>query len=809
MSDSLNVLIVEDSEDDALLVLRELRSGDFDPIWERVETPKALGKALTSRPWDVIISDYRLPAFNASVVLKIVQQSQLDIPFIVVSGTIGETLAVEMMKAGAHDYLMKDNLSRLSEAVRREVRDAQIRAERERATLELDRTKERLQLAIEGSGIGLWDWSIQTGAMTLNERWAEMVGYTLEELEPIGIETWRKYIHPQDWQTLNIALEEHFQHKTQVYECELRMNHRSGYWIWVLARGKVVEWDATGQPLRMTGTHLDLTERKRAEVALQRLNRELEDRVQWRTAALQQSEHRLREAQQVARLGSWELDIVTKQLTWSAEVFRIFGLDPDRPEPTYEELFYYFPHDERIRFKQLVDRAIHFAEPYETDFQILRADGSCGYIFAKGQLGYTPEGEVNRLFGIAMDISDRKQVEATLQKTNAELARATRLKDEFLASMSHELRTPIAAILGMSDVLKEEIFGELNQKQRHYIDVISQSGNHLLSLINDILDLAKIESGKLELQLEPILVPILCSSSLSFVKQMAHNKNIKLATRLFPSDIGEINVDRLRIEQALINLLSNAVKFTPAGGQVVLEVKQDLERAVIYFSVSDTGIGIAPEDMPKLFESFVQIDSSLNRQYNGTGLGLALVKQIVELHKGSVKVESTLGQGSCFTIELANCFVGARSASQSHPIESSSTPVNQALPQLQNSSALILLAEDNQTNIDTFSEYLTHAGYTMLIAMNGLEAIDLAALHQPDLILMDIQMPGMDGLEATRQIRTFPELVNTPIIALTALAMSGDRERCLAAGANEYLTKPLKLRKLTETIEKLLAARKE
>ncbi|HEY9648166.1 MAG TPA: PAS domain-containing protein, partial [Chroococcidiopsis sp.] len=236
MSDPLNLLIIEDSEDDALLVLLELRRGGFDPTWQRVETADALRAALAENPWDIVISDYRLPGFEAPAALAIVQQSQLNIPFVVVSGTIGELAAVELMKTGAHDYLMKDNLVRLSEVVRRGMREFQMRAERAQAAIALNEAKERLHLAIEGSSIGLWDWSIPTGTVTLNDRWAEMIGYTLEDLATTTIETWQNQVHPDDLSKASQILEQHFAQAVPTYECELRMQHRLGHWVWVLSR---------------------------------------------------------------------------------------------------------------------------------------------------------------------------------------------------------------------------------------------------------------------------------------------------------------------------------------------------------------------------------------------------------------------------------------------------------------------------------------------------------------------------------------------------------------------------------------------
>ncbi len=269
MSDSLAILMVEDSEDDALLVQRELKRGGFSLTWERVQTAAELRSALASCTWDVVISDYRLPGFDAPAALEIVKQSQIDLPFIIVSGTIGEELAVAMMKAGAHDYLMKDRLTRLPEAVRREVREAKMRAERKRAAIALEVAENRLQLAVEGSGIGLWDWPVQTGNLILNARWAEIVGYTLDELEPITINTWQQLVHPEDLPIARSEIDRHFRQEIPRYKCELRLHHASGHWVWVLDQGRVVEWNEAGQPLRMTGTTMDITDLKGAEARLQ------------------------------------------------------------------------------------------------------------------------------------------------------------------------------------------------------------------------------------------------------------------------------------------------------------------------------------------------------------------------------------------------------------------------------------------------------------------------------------------------------------------------------------------------------------
>ncbi len=418
------------------------------------------------------------------------------------------------------------------------------------------------------------------------------------------------------------------------------------------------------------------------------------------------------------------------------------------------------------------------------------------------------------------DITDRKQVEEQLLLTNTEPIRATRLKDEFLANMSHELRTPLNAILGMAESLQDEILGILNERQKKSVNTIERSGYHLLELINDILDLAKIEAGKLELHLQENIVQTICHDSLTFVRQLALKKNIRLLTQI-PSNPISICVDELRIRQALINLLTNAVKFTPEDGSITLEVQtlhiphldtqNNSPQDFIDFSVIDTGIGIDQQDIGRLFQTFVQIDSDLNRKYTGTGLGLSLVKRIAELHHGTVFLESKVNEGSKFTIRLPyepklysplpQTLVEAPSASSISTLSSSPLPIELGL-----NSKLILIVDDNEANISSMWDYLRSRGYRLLSAHNGQAAVDVANAEKPNLILMDIQMPEMDGLEAIKIIRSNPELVSTPIIALTALAMSGDRERCLQVGATEYLTKPFKLKHLSETIQTLLSS---
>jgi signal transduction histidine kinase/ActR/RegA family two-component response regulator len=444
---------------------------------------------------------------------------------------------------------------------------------------------------------------------------------------------------------------------------------------------------------------------------------------------------------------------------------------------------------------------------------------ACGETCIESDEHIRSKDEISHLTTAFFNMMDRQQhLLQQLQQANVQLIESHRLKDSFLANMSHELRTPLNAILGMTEGLQDSMFGTVNDRQLNALQIVESSGNHLLELINDILDLAKIESGQIELDCAPASLPPIVQSSLEFVKPQASKKQIQIAIKLAPN-LPDLLVDERRMRQVLINLLNNAVKFTPTGGSVTLEVTQlhsilnktidtaDTAQDYLQIAVSDTGIGIAPENIQKLFQPFIQIDSALNRQFEGTGLGLALVKRIVELHGGHVGLTSELGVGSCFTILLPCLPISnpqTAMVTENLPVKTSELELSNTYKDVRQD--FLILVVDDEVNSMTVSSYLKAKGYRILLATDRQQAIDLTKEHHPDLILMDIQMPVIDGIEAIKQIRLDPDLVNIPIIALTALAMAGDRERCLEAGANEYLAKPVKFRQLNTAIQQILAS---
>ena len=341
---------------------------------------------------------------------------------------------------------------------------------------------------------------------------------------------------------------------------------------------------------------------------------------------------------------------------------------------------------------------------------------------------------------------------------------------------------------------------------------IEQSGRHLLALINDILDVSKVEAGKLELQIGRVNVESLCQASLALTRQEAQKKRLRMSLSL-DSSVATIAADERRLKQGLVNLLNNAVKFTPEGGEIGLECVGDTAAHMVRFTVWDSGVGIDADDLPNLFHPFVQLDSGLSRQHAGTGLGLALVRRLTELHGGGVTVDSLPGSGSRFSVALPLGGTKEHDQRQEAAAEKESREEREPFEPdgKQEKSArepLILIAEDNEDNIDIVSQYLRRHRFRVLIAREGTETIQSAQEQDPDLVLMDIRLPGMNGLEVIRRMRESVSLRGIPIIALTALAMPGDRERCLLAGANEYLSKPVSLKSLVETIQLHLTDRR-
>lgn len=393
-----------------------------------------------------------------------------------------------------------------------------------------------------------------------------------------------------------------------------------------------------------------------------------------------------------------------------------------------------------------------------------------------------------------------------------EFMRALRMKDEYFAHMSHELRTPLTSILSITEAMKLGLCGPLSEEQQSMMQLMEDSGQYLLTLLNDTLDLAKIEAGRMELHIEPVDIEEICHKAVQVVKQIAREKGQQVLVQC-AKQTRFMHADALRLVQLLVNLLMNAVKNTPQGGQVGLKVSGNRTEKTIDFAVWDKGIGIPSDKLPLLFKPFTQVGSGSIPRRAGTGLGLSLVRRITEMHGGCVTVTSDVGKGSCFTITLPWEDVVTQQKSQN----------NRAVPQLQaqasadltiptepsqspeaGSKGRVLVVDDNDVVVIQLSKYFTSLGYEVITAFDGATAIERAIEHSPHLIFMDIQMPGIDGVSATRFLRRQQMTAQTPIIALTALVMPGDRERCLNAGMTDYYNKPISFAKLRAIVERFI-----
>lgn len=461
-----------------------------------------------------------------------------------------------------------------------------------------------------------------------------------------------------------------------------------------------------------------------------------------------------------------------------------------------------------------IRRALTNWKPVKVELLNYRKDGTEFWV----ELGIFPvadeKGWYTHWVAVQRETTERKLFENRIQFINQELeekvalrtrelSQANRLKDEFLASMSHELRTPLNGVLGLTEAIKEEVYGPVTPDQNSALEDIAISGRHLLSLINDILDLSKTQAGQIVLDIAPTSVEQVCQASYRLVKEICLKKQLKFHLNLEKAP-SVILADERRLKQILVNLLGNSVKFTMEKGSIGLDVIGDEDNEQVSFSVWDTGIGIPKEKVELLFKPFQQIDSRLSRHYNGTGLGLALVLGMAELHHGSVGVISEECKGSRFTVNLP---WSKRDLDEHGLKEAASRGALQAQPEPELShqnGPLILLAEDNNTNARFVQDYLRSCGFKVIRAFDGIQTLELARQSRPELILMDIQMPEMDGLHATRELRKDSITKDIPILAVSALALEGDREKCLDAGASDYLSKPFALKKLRNMMDQLL-----
>jgi len=542
-------------------------------------------------------------------------------------------------------------------------------------------------------------------------------------------------------------------------------------------------WDGTGKLRGFSKITRDITERRRADELL----REIEQRL---TLACTSGE-----------VGVWDLDLIADQAWRSLQHDRIFGYESLLPHWGKEIFSRHVLPEDRELVKQRFEEAFQNGH-LEFECRIIRADQAVRWISAKGEVLRNEQGQPIRMMGAVIDVTERKRAEAEKRKfvdrlaasnqelelRNREVERVTKLKSKFLASMSHELRTPLNAIVGFSELLAEGTPGQLNDKQKRFVNHIKQGSAHLLQLINDILDLSKIEAGQLELRCEGFQIKDALPEVLSTIRPLAMAKNIPIEQKM--ENDQHVYADRVRFKQILYNLLSNAVKFTPKEGRIDIDCHGDGNSVCI--SVTDSGIGIRAEDQAVIFEEFRQVEGPAGTTHEGTGLGLAITKRLVEQQGGRISLESEFGKGSRFTFTLPVGSRGSKTPDVNEP------PSPSIVAGEGRGKPLILVVDDEVTARELLASYLCPE-YRIAVAESGEEAVKQARDLRPDAITLDVMMPGGNGFETLAALKKAPETANIPIIIVSIV----DQEQVgFALGAVDYLIKPVRKPVLLETIRK-------
>jgi PAS domain S-box-containing protein len=483
------------------------------------------------------------------------------------------------------------------------------------------RSEERFELAMRGATDGLWDWNLVTNEVYYSPRWAYMLGYDADELEPTAA-TFERLVHPKDLGRIRALQEGYLAGHVHRYQAEFRMLHRDGVHITVLSRAFLVR-DEGGQPIRLVGTHVDISERKFVE------------------ETLREREAYLRTIIEHMPVDFFAIDrdrCYTMQSPKSKEAIGdVIGQRADAIA---------VPEDLRLAWLDELDR-VFAGETVRSEYDISTTTGEVR-TFLSNVAPVVAEGETIAAIGTSLDITERKQAALELQRAKEQAEAADRLKSAFLATMSHELRTPLNSIIGFTGILLQKLAGPLTEEQAKQLGMVQTSARHLLELINDVLDISKIEAGQLDVVRELFDFPALLREVMDRALPLAEEKGIDVFVEIAP-EIGEIRSDRRRVGQIVTNLVSNAIKFTEQGH---VRVACHPDGADVEIVVEDTGIGIAEEDLAKLFVPFRQVDTGLTRKYEGTGLGLSICKRLGERLGGTIDVASRLGGGSTFTVRL-------------------------------------------------------------------------------------------------------------------------------------------------------------
>lgn len=636
----------------------------------------------------------------------------------------------------------------------------------------LRQSEEKYRTLIENASDIIYTIDLSGAFTSFNNAGMRITGYTLEEALQMNIS---EVIRPEDVGRVRERIAKNLAGEgAPDFELEIFAKDGTGLMMHISSRLMLQDGVVVG----VQGIGRDITDRRRAE------------------GELQAREAQLNEAQQIAQVGSWEFDAVTEKVKWSDELWRVLGLKRREFGLSFAEYLAMVHPDDHYLVKSISEKAQQAEKDFAYDYRIIHPDGTIRVLRANGRVICGEHGQVVKITGTDRDITEQKRSEEELEHARDAALESVRLKSEFLANMSHEIRTPMNGVIGMTDLLLDT---DLSAQQRDFTETICTSAQSLMTVINDILDFSKMEAGKLRFEKVDFELLAAVESPVELLAERAQAKRIELAS-LIESDVPlALRGDPGRLRQVITNLIGNAVKFTEAG-EVLLRVSQVTDsatHALLRFEISDTGVGISEPAQRRLFQPFVQADGSTTRRYGGTGLGLAISKQLVELMGGEIGIESTVGLGSTF-------WFTARFEKQ---------PAGRQLiapTQAQMEAVRVLIVDDNETNRRVLQHQTAARGMQSASAASGDEALVLlrteAGAGRPfGLAILDMQMPGMDGLSLARTIKSDATISSTRLLMLTSLGQREDCETLHRAGISRCLGKPVKQSLLYEALELIMA----
>jgi PAS domain S-box-containing protein len=653
------------------------------------------------------------------------------------------------------------------------LKDITSQKEAQRKVYELNELYEQ---ALKATNDGIWRYEGDTGEWFISEKWKDIFGY--DKIDLVNhIDVWRSFIFPEDLEKLMAQFKEALENRSERFESFQRVKHKNGHWVSIVSRAVIIYYP-DGRFHRMVGAITDVTERKEFE------NRLLESRKM------------LEEAQRIAKIGTYEIDIHNGATRFADSFFQVLGIinpvdiEAIKADPRVFNKFIY-PED-----KELVNSTFLHAKEYHTDISVeyrVLVGHQLLFVSSKAHLIKDEKGKASKYTGTIQDITERKMREFELIFAKQEAELASNAKSQFLSIMSHEIRTPLNAVIGMTYVLMRE---NPQPEQAENLKILKSSAEHLLDLVNNILDYNKIEAGKVSFDEEDFNLSEFVENVRKVWTPMAAEKGLELHTAIDPGIPNWLRGDTSRLLQVINNLVSNAVKFTLQGSVTLSgELLQELEDGlIIRLSVSDTGIGIPHDKQQSVFGVFNQIQDSSTRQYGGSGLGLAICSRLLEFQGSKLLLESEPGKGSKFYFDLKFSYAYPPEVMQLNQMDDFVSDLN---------GLKVLVVEDNETNRQVMARFLKAWNTDYRFAYNGAHGIEMVISFKPDVVLMDIQMPVMDGFAATEGIRQMDGdyYQNLPIIALTASTLMETKDRIFASGLNDFVEKPFNPDKLYRLLE--------